>query len=495
MTRLVSLVALSAAIFLVGGIVLWTIRSTRRAIINRLNRSILRAVHRFQLRLDRYKLVSKRTVRDELMIDRAIRDAMKEHRRERGVSEMDARVRVEHYIDEIVPFFHVLSYYKIGYNISRAVIRLLYQVSSEYQDRKALDALPRNDVVLYLMNHRSNADYIVAAYVLAHGVSISYAVGEWARVWPLEYVFKSFGAYFVRRGFHDPLYHTVLERYVQLITKHGVTQGIFLEGGLTRTGRMCPPRVGLLDYSARTILDPDFTGDIWLVPVAINYDRVQEDLTIIMELLPDHERSGRLRQLTTVLHYLFFNTVRLLTGNLKRYGRVAVNFGTPISLKDWAARNPDVLRLPREERLPKLQQLARQVMDRIADIMPITPVPLVAAAILSFGTTVVQKKKLLELLDQYRDHLRLTGAKLVQKDRPVEVILDRAWLTLRMRRLVVREGENFVIQAAQKPLLEYYANSIAHLLPTGNLEVTMNPAADGDISLQPLGDAERTQLT
>ena len=55
--------------------------------------------------------------------------------------------------------------------------------------------------------------------------------GEWARAFPLEHIFKAFGSYFVRRRYREPLYHAVLERYVQLITREGVTQGIFLEGG------------------------------------------------------------------------------------------------------------------------------------------------------------------------------------------------------------------------------------------------------------------------
>src|SRR6266496_2747132 len=100
------------------------------------------------------------------------------------------------------------------------------------------------------MNHRSNADYVVVAYVLAYGVQVSYAVGEWARAWPLEYVFKSFGAYFIRRRYREPLYHAVLERYVQLITRNGVTQGIFPEGGLTRDGRLRPSKLGLVDSAS-----------------------------------------------------------------------------------------------------------------------------------------------------------------------------------------------------------------------------------------------------
>jgi glycerol-3-phosphate O-acyltransferase len=126
---------------------------------------VLRALHQFRARLDRYKLVSKRTIREELLRDSRVQQAMEIHCESEGVSELDCRVRVERYIDEIVPFFNVLSYYRFGYNIARVLVNLLYRVSSEYQDREALNAIPRRDIVVYLMNHRSNADYMVVAYV------------------------------------------------------------------------------------------------------------------------------------------------------------------------------------------------------------------------------------------------------------------------------------------------------------------------------------------
>lgn len=447
---------------------------------------MLHAVHRFQVRLDRYKLVNKRVIREQLLSDQVILEAMKEHRRVKGSSEEDTRKSVERYIDEIVPFFDVLSYYKFGYNVARLFIKLFYKVSSEYQDRDALNAIPRGDVVLYVMNHRSNADYVIVAYVLAHGVSISYAVGEWARVWPLEYVFKSFGAYFVRRGFREPLYHAVLERYVQLITRNGVTQGIFLEGGLTRTGSLRPAKIGLLDYVARTILEPGFDRDIWLVPVAINYDRVLEDRTLIHELLDTKERPGRLRQLSSVLSYVGHNIARLLTGRLKRYGRAAVNFGTPISLREWSADNHGSLQLPRGERLPVLQRLADRLMDRIAVIIPVTPVPISAAALLSFGESVVRRADLLNRIDQYRDHLLATGGKLVREERGATEIFARAWRMLKMRRLVVRDGDSYVVLPRQRPLLEYYTNSIVHLLPEQPEGRLMHPAHETDDSLPKL---------
>jgi glycerol-3-phosphate O-acyltransferase len=316
------------------------------------------------------------------------------------------------------------------------------------------------------MNHRSNADYVVVAYVLARGVHVSYAVGEWARAWPLELVFKSFGAYFIRRRFREPLYHAVLERYVQLITRNGVTQGIFPEGGLTRDGRLRPPKLGLLDYICRAAAEPGFNRDIWFVPVALNYDRVLEDRSLIRELVDKGERPSRVSQLLTVTSYLLGNTVRLLTGRLQRYGRVAVNFGTPLSLKSWlASAPPGVLEWPRERRLPELDKLAQTMLSRIGAVIPVTPVPLAAAALLSFGQTVVSHAAVLERMDQLRDRLHSVNGKVVRGGARIADVWDRAWRMLRLRRLVVRHGATLVILPQGRPLLEYYANSIAHLVP------------------------------
>ncbi len=381
----------------------------------------------------------------------------------------------------------MLSYYRVGYNAAKILLNLLYKVSVDYQDEPALEGIPKRDIVVYLINHRSNADYVVVAYVLARGVQVSYAVGEWARAWPLEYVFKSFGAYFVRRRFREPLYHTVLERYVQLITRNGVTQGIFPEGGLSRDGKLRPPKLGLLDYICRTVLEPGFDRDVWFVPVALNYDRVLEDRSLIRELVDKEDRPGRLSQLGTVLSYLASNTARLFTGRLKRYGRVAVNFGTPLSLRAWLQTQPaDVLSRPKEARLTALEVLAREMMTRIGAIIPVTPVPLAAAALLSFGQNVVGKDAVLERMDQLRDRLEEVNAKVVRGGTRIADIWDRAWRMLGMRRLVLVDGASLVILPKGRPLLEYYANSIAHLIPIRGPRLPFHKAHETDPTLPKL---------
>jgi glycerol-3-phosphate O-acyltransferase len=456
--------ALAAA--LAAGLTLWLTRRTRAVIRDRFRRAARRALHDFRTRLARYHLQDRRLVKESLARDPAVEAAVADHAREHGLAPEAVRRRAARYVDEIVPYLSVLSYYKIGYNIAKLLVNLLYKVSVDYQDEAALSRIPKPDVVVYLMNHRSNADYVVVAYVLARGVHVSYAVGEWARAWPLEYVFKSFGAYFVRRRYREPLYHTVLERYVQLITRNRVTQGIFPEGGLTRDGRLRAPKLGLLDYICRTLLDAEFTGDIWFVPVAINYDRVLEDRSLIRELVDERDRPGRLAQLATVASYVAGNTARLLTGRLQRYGRVAVNFGTPLSLRGWLLEAPPgLLAWPRERRLPALDGLAREMLRRIGAIVPVTPVPLAAAALLSFEQTAIPRNAVLERMDELRDRLQEVNAKVVRGGARIHDVWDRAWRMLRLRRLVVADGETLVVLPRGRPLLEYYANSIAHLVP------------------------------
>src|SRR5258706_12403801 len=154
------------------------------------------------------------------------------------------------------------------------------------------------------MNHRSNADYVVVASLLSRNIALSYGVGEWARVWPLEGLFKSFGSYFIRRRFKNPLYHQVLEKYVQLISRRGVSQGVFPEGGLSRDGLLRDPKIGILGYVAAIKTDPTFTQEVCFVPVGINYDHVLEDVSLLEEL--GGKRRGPLRFAQKLLNLCVF---------------------------------------------------------------------------------------------------------------------------------------------------------------------------------------------
>jgi len=297
-------------------------------------------------------------------------------------------------------------------------------------------------------------------------VAISYAVGEWARAFPLEHVFKAFGSYFIRRRYREPLYHSVLERYVQLITREGVTQGIFVEGGLTRDGKLRPPKIGLLDYVLGIGRDPVFAARLHVVPVAVNYDRVLEDRSLLRELDAKEggRRPSRLSQAWEVGHYVTWNLARLLTRQWKRYGRAAVVVGAPVPLGPWFAAQRDLFTVERPERLARVQTLCDELLDRVGALIPVTAVPLVCAAIQSFNGEFIARDALLERIEEMRSVLRELNGGVLRQDRTAEELFDRAYRMLRMRRVISRTGTGYLVLPRGRPLVSYYANSVAHLL-------------------------------
>jgi glycerol-3-phosphate O-acyltransferase len=439
------------------------------------HRAAMRVHKRYGARIDRFKFAGREAVIARLLDDPAIRDAAREHAATQGGSEEEAMARVRGYLEEMVPEFSLWLYYRFGLAISEALLRLLFRVEVVDKRPGAVAALPRDAVVIYLMNHRSNADYVLAGYALAGQVAISYAVGEWARVFPLEYLFKAFGAYFIRRRFREPLYHAVLGRYVHLITRNGVTQGIFPEGGLSRDGRFRPAKIGLLNHILGAARDPELGARVFVVPVAINYDRVLEDRSLLRELQADegHRPPPRLVQFGIVLWYVAWNALRIVARRWKRHGDAVIVIGEPVPLAPWfagvrARHGADFESLAREARLREVQDLADDTMRRIGALMPVPAVPLVCAALQTLDVHYVERERLVAHVDHLREALAGGGAELVAPDEPTHVLVDRALALLWIRRAVVRDRGGVAVLPRGRELVAYYANSIAHLL--GDLE-------------------------
>lgn len=332
------------------------------------------------IRVDRFKLKRQHAAIElEVFGSPEIVRVVQAYAKEHHVSIDEARRRARGYLQEIVPKFNLLAYYRIGAPIARAIMHFLYRVVVERKPiRDFNDRVARGAVVVYVINHRSNADYVLVAHMLFKFISLSYAIGEWARVWPLNHVFKWFGGYFVRRRYREPLYHAILAKFVQTITKHGVTQGIFIEGGLTRDGAFQKPKLGMLDYLVTAKRDPEFSEPLWIIPTAVNYDRVLEDRNLTEELLGREERSTKGEKLRTTFDYLFRNFFRGLLKRFKRYGYAVVTFGTPVSVDAFIRAHPDVLAPSYDERKADLQALAEKVMMEISAALAVTPVTLVA---------------------------------------------------------------------------------------------------------------------
>ena len=149
---------------------------------------------------------------DQLSFDPQVMKAIDAESEATGTPREVLSRQVERYAREIVPSFNAYAYFRIGYHIARRAVESLYRVRLGYSDDEALARIEPGASVVFVMNHRSNMDYVIVAYMAAHRSALSYAVGEWARVWPLRMLVRSLGAYFVRRGSGSRLYRQVLAR-------------------------------------------------------------------------------------------------------------------------------------------------------------------------------------------------------------------------------------------------------------------------------------------
>src|SRR5436190_2165726 len=369
-----------------------------------------RHARRFQrqrrIRIDRFKLKRRHAAIElEVFGSREVVDAVRTYARENHVSVDEASKRAHQYLQEIVPKFNLLAYYRFGAPIARAIMHFLYRPVVEHKVLREFNATaPKGATVVYIINHRSNADYVLVAHMLFKFISLSYAVGEWARVWPLNHLFKWFGAYLIRRRYREPLYHAVLSTFVRTITSNGETQGVFIEAGLTRDGAFQKPKLGMLDYIVTAQRDPDFTAPLYLIPTAINFDRVLEDRNLTEELVGVDDRRTKGEKLRTSFDFLFKSFFRGLFRRFKRYGYAIVTFGTPVLVDDFVRAYPDVLSHDFETRKPHLQRIAERVMDEISAAVPVTPVPLVARILTE--RPVASEGEILADIDAYRARWR-----------------------------------------------------------------------------------------
>src|SRR4051812_20862035 len=305
----------------------------------RVNRVIDEVNARLRLQIPPFQRTRRQVLIDRLAYDPKVVEAVDEQARAQGVPREVLASRVERYAREIVPAFNAYFYFRIGYWLSKRVARLLYRVRLGFSDEAGLAAVAPGSTVVFVMNHRSNMDYVLVAYLAADRTALSYAVGEWARVWPLQTLIRSTGAYFVRRNSGDPLYRRVLERYIHMATAAGVPQAVYPEGGLSRDGRLRPPKLGLLDYMLRSFDPRHGDRDIVFIPVGINYDRVLEDRTLLLDIAPGAPgtpgkvKPGPVRAATTLLRFILHNLSLMLRSRWHRFGYACVSFGSPISMR------------------------------------------------------------------------------------------------------------------------------------------------------------------
>ena len=157
------------------------IPGTRWFLRRKINRAIDEINTRLDIQIKPFQLTKRQVLIDRLAYDPEVMEALEEKAREKNIPRELVQKEIIGYAREIVPSFNAYLYFRIGYWIAKKIARLLYWVRIGLMNSDAFDDVDPDAAVVFVMNHRSNMDYILVAFLAAEKTPLSYAVGEWAK--------------------------------------------------------------------------------------------------------------------------------------------------------------------------------------------------------------------------------------------------------------------------------------------------------------------------
>ncbi|MGB0099934.1 MAG: 1-acyl-sn-glycerol-3-phosphate acyltransferase [Nocardioides sp.] len=350
-----------------------------------------------------------------------------------------------------------------------------YEVDVDTSSFEELTELGRRHSLVFLPNHRSYLDPLVLrAATNKHGFPANYTLGGInLAMWPLSELGKRSGLIFIRRSSRDdPVYPAMLRLYLGFLLRQHANLEWYFEGGRTRTGKLRPPRMGVLRYLVDAFrANGSDSDDAYLVPVSIVYDQQHE-----VSALSQEESGGT--KAPESLTWL----VRFARAQGRRRGRVHVRFGPPLSLREALADAGS--RADTDDLTEVVPRVAFEVAHRINAATPITPSALVAFGLLDNDGRAMTLAETLAVLDPLVAYVRRRQLPLtadVDLGRPEG--LRKALATLVREGVVVEYAGGlepvYAIAPDRQHEAAFYRNTVTHyFIDRAILEVALVQAAE-----------------
>ncbi|HDQ04766.1 MAG TPA: hypothetical protein ENN23_09450 [Deltaproteobacteria bacterium] len=332
--------------------------------------------------------------------------------------------------------------------------------------------------------HRSHIDYLIFSYVLyVNNIQLTFiAAGNNLSFFPMGYIFRKSGAFFMRRSFRgNELYSEVFAKYMAILLKEGYAIEFFIEGGRSRSGKMVMPKYGLLSMVIQALQDK-YCDNFAAIPVYLGYDRVIEERSYLKEISGEPKTPE--------------NTAEIIkTGSIlrKRYGRVYLNIGEPIIMKDYlAAQEKHIEQMTLDERQGLYRKIGYEIVLEINKVSLVTPFSLVAAVILSHDRRGISHDDLSDVFNEFYEYLVMRKVKLAatfaQKDK---AIIDAVNVFIQDGIISKVETEEdqledmldvvYSLADENRLYLEYYKNNVLHFFVALSFVATSMMKSNEDI--------------
>jgi glycerol-3-phosphate O-acyltransferase len=439
-------------------------RSVRRVL--RSLRTVLRAQRASSIGPD---LSHRRTMVLQVLKTQAVRQAVRNEMQARQLLRRPALLLARKYALEIAANYSQAFVTFMAMALGRLWNSLYDGVELEHLEN--LSAVGDGVEIIYVPCHRSHMDYLLLSYIIYRkGFAVPHvAAGANLNMPVIGRFLRKGGAFFLRRSFKgDALYPVVFAKYLGFMMARGHPLEYFIEGGRSRTGRLLSPRTGMLSMTVRSYLrDPK--RPVKFMPVYFGYERIVEGRTYIGEL------SGQPKQKESVF-VLFKSIVSVLRS---KFGKVHVNLGQPIDLDELLQKhNPHWRSEPSESDDSRagwighaIAELAVRINTEINAAAAVTPINLVATAILATQRQALPEVDLVRQIELYQRLLR---------DAPYSPLVT---VTPDSGRQIVAYAEGFGLLERQKHplgdimrmsaenavLATYYRNNILHLFAMPSL--------------------------
>jgi glycerol-3-phosphate O-acyltransferase len=408
------------------------------------------------------KLPSRERLFNSLLASPSIKRAIAEEAKTKGLTHHEARLNAQNLLEEIAANYSD-AMVRVGERLLTWLWNKLYNgIEIKYADR-VHNLADKGHEIIYMPCHRSHMDYLLLTYVIYHQglVPPHIAAGVNLNFFPAGGIFRRSGAFFIRRSFAgNKLYSAVFKEYLSQLFIKGYSVKFYTEGGRSRTGRLLPPKTGMLAMTIQSMLR-GIDRPISIVPVYIGYEHVMEINTYLKELAGSNKKNESV--------FAVFKAIK----NLKNYGRGYLNFGEPININQYLNEHQSDWQKsihPTDVQKPtwlnsQVADLANEIMKNINSAAALNAVNLMATILLSNSQFALSKQKLLSQLEFYLALQRDAkyNEQVTQPTDSAAQLLEHALKLNKFDVLHDELGDIIAIKEQERTLFNYYRNNIIHL--------------------------------
>ncbi|KAF8932773.1 hypothetical protein BGZ58_006802 [Dissophora ornata] len=390
-----------------------------------------------------------------------------EARRKTLVAELIAVAKSN--IDKLVCDMNSMRFIRFfAFLINNILVRMYHQgihiKESEFLElrRVAEYCAEKKYSMVVLPCHKSHVDYLVISYIFFRmGLALPHiAAGDNLDMPIVGKVLKSAGAFFIRRSWaDDQLYTNIVQEYVQELLEGGYNIECFIEGTRSRTGKLLPPKLGVLKIIMDAMLT-DRVQDCYVVPISIGYDKVIETETYINELLGIPKEKESLWGVIT--------NSRLLQ---LKMGRIDVRFAKPYSLRNFMNHEIERREIGNESeqmnntaKAQLLKALGYKVLADINSVSVVMPTALVGTVVLTLRGRGVGRNELIRRVEWLKREILSKGGRVANfSGMETGDVVDRALGVLKDLVACQKNLLEPVFYAVKRFELSFYRNQLIHL--------------------------------